>query len=86
MSAGCTFWKYKFRKFDKGDYLRMKVFLILMIIAMIVSSMGFKKYVWFISIGYGFAICAIGLALIAMFHGSMDTGLLIQCLLFFLYG
>ena len=64
----------------------MKVFLILMIIAMIVSSMGFKKYVWFISIGYGFAICAIGLALIAMFHGSMDTGLLIQCLLFFLYG
>lgn len=64
----------------------MKVFLILMIVAMAVSSIGFRKYVWFISIGYGFAISAIGIALIAMFHGSMDIGLLIQCVLFIVYG
>lgn len=64
----------------------MQIFLILMAAALLVSSIGFKKYVWFISIGYGFAVCAIGIVLIAMYHGSMDTGLLIQCLLFIIYG
>ena len=57
-----------------------------MIVAMIVSSIGFRKYVWFISIGYGFAICAIGITLTVMYRGSLDAGLLIQCILLILYG
>lgn len=38
-------------------------FLILFIIAMLISSIGFKKFVWFISIGYGFSIAGLGLAM-----------------------
>lgn len=34
-------------------------FLILFIIALIISSIGFKKFVWFISLGYGFSIADI---------------------------
>lgn len=68
------------------DYYVMSPFLILMIVSLVVSAIGFKKYVWFISIGYGFSVCAIGIALICMFRGSMETALLIQCLLFIVYG
>lgn len=64
----------------------MSPFVVLIIASLIVSSIGFRKYVWFISIGYGFSVCAIGLVLIFMFRGSMDAGLLIQCLLFIIYG
>ena len=64
----------------------MPGFAVLLIVALVVSAIGFKKYVWFISIGYGFSICAIGLALLWMFRGNMDAGLIVQCVLFVLYG
>ena len=64
----------------------MSPFVILLIVALVVSSIGFKKYVWFISIGYGFSICAIGIALFVMFGSRIDTGIALQCALFILYG
>ena len=50
----------------------MNGFLILFAVALVVSAIGFKKYVWFISIGYGFSVAAIGAALLCMFGGSAD--------------
>ncbi|MBR0484123.1 MAG: DUF1295 domain-containing protein [Oscillospiraceae bacterium] len=44
----------------------MKLFLFAFISAMVFSSLGFKKYVWFISLGYGFSITAIGIMLLIM--------------------
>ena len=64
----------------------MSTFFIALLVAMAVSAIGFKKYVWFISIGYGFAVCALGITYIALFHGSMDTGMITACILFMLYG
>ena len=57
-------------------------FLIMLAVALVVRSIGFKKYVWFISIGYGFAVAAIGVALLAVFHGSLVAGTVIASLLF----
>lgn len=37
---------------------------ILTLAALIACCCGFKKYVWFLSIGYGFAIAVIGIVLI----------------------
>ena len=42
----------------------MKYFLILLVLALIASSCGFYKYVWFISIGYGAAVALIGAGLL----------------------
>ena len=64
----------------------MNGFLILFAVALIVSSIGFKKYVWFISIGYGFSVAAIGLVLLFLYGRSADAGLIIACVLFILYG
>ena len=37
--------------------------------ALLISSIGFKKYVWFISLGYGFSIAGIGILLLALYGG-----------------
>lgn len=64
----------------------MQSFLILLALALIASSCGFRKYVWFISIGYGAAIALIGVGLLAIFGGSLTVGTALQCVLLVAYG
>ena len=64
----------------------MTGFLALFAIALLVSAIGFKKYVWFISIGYGFSVAAIGALLLCLYGGEADAGLIAACVLFILYG
>lgn len=54
--------------------------------AVLVSAIGFKNYVWFISLGYGFSIAAEGLVMLVMFHNSLSAGTVLCCVLFILYG
>jgi steroid 5-alpha reductase family enzyme len=61
-------------------------FWILFGICMLVSAIGFKNYVWFISLGYGFSIAAQGLAMLFMFGHTLTLGTIICCVVFFLYG
>jgi len=61
-------------------------FWIMFAVAMIISAIGFKKYVWFISIGYGFAIAGIGVALLIIFRGSLSLVTALLCILFIVYG
>ena len=58
--------------------------LVLFCVALVVSSIGFKKYVWFISLGYGFSIAAEGIAMLIMFPQNPLT--IIACLLIIVYG
>ena len=64
----------------------MQSFLILLVLALVASSCGFHKYVWFISIGYGAAIALIGVGLLAIFGGSLTVGPALQCVLLVVYG
>lgn len=41
-------------------------------VALLLSSIGFKKFVYFLSVGYGFAVLGIGLALIIFTTGKFD--------------
>ncbi len=61
-------------------------FLVLIIIALVVSSVGFYKYVYFISLGYGFSIAAMGIAMFVMFIDRLDVATLGMCVLFLIYG
>lgn len=54
--------------------------------ALLVSSIGFKNYVWFISLGYGFAIAAEGLLMLALYAHELTLGTLLCCILFVIYG
>lgn len=66
--------------------MAVAVFFILLAVAMFASSIGFKKYVWFISLGYGAAVAVIGLTLLVGFHGSLTAGTALYCVLFMIYG
>lgn len=61
-------------------------FWILFCICMLVSAIGFKNYVWFISLGYGFSIAAQGVAMMIMYGSELTIGTVIACVLFILYG
>jgi len=54
--------------------------------ALLISSIGFKNYVWFISLGYGFSIAGEGLLMLFLFTKSLSAGTVLCCLLFIFYG
>ena len=64
----------------------MGLFLAMFVVALVFSSVGFKKYVWFISIGYGFSVAAIGVALLICARNQLVPGTICACVLFIVYG
>ena len=61
-------------------------FWLLFGICMLVSAIGFKNYVWFISLGYGFSIAAQGAAMLILYGQNLTLGTIIACVVFVLYG
>ena len=61
-------------------------FWLLFAAAMVISSIGFKNYVWFISLGYGFSIAGEGPLMMLIFGQNISAGTLICCVLFIIYG
>lgn len=61
-------------------------FLWLFVAAMVISSIGFKNYVWFISLGYGFSIAGEGLLMLILYGEQLTVGTIICSTLFILYG
>ena len=53
---------------------------------MLVSAIGFKNYVWFISLGYGFSIAAQGAAMLVLYGQNLTPGTILACVVFVLYG
>lgn len=64
----------------------MLLFLAMFVVALVFSSIGFKKYVWFISIGYGFSVAAIGVALLIAGREQLAAGTACACALLVAYG
>lgn len=61
-------------------------FLILLLVALAISVIGFKKFVWFISLGYGFSIAGLGAAMLVMFYGNLTPVTVILAALCIVYG
>ena len=61
-------------------------FWLLFAAAMVISSIGFKNYVWFISIGYGFAIAGEGALMLALYGSQLTAGTIVCCVLLIVYG
>lgn len=52
----------------------------------IVCLIGFKKYIWFISIGYGLSIATIGIMLLSVFSNVLNSKYIIACIVLICYG
>ena len=61
-------------------------YIILIAVSLLLSTVGFWRYVYFFSVGYGYAVAGIGIALLIMFHGFQTPVTLIACILFIIYG
>lgn len=61
-------------------------FGILFLTALACCIIGFYKYVYFISIGYGLAISGQGAAMLVLLRDRLNITVVISCLLFILYG
>lgn len=61
-------------------------FLILFLVALVISSIGFKKFVWFISLGYGFSVAGLGTAMLVMFRGNLTPITILLAVLCIVYG
>lgn len=59
---------------------------ILAAVAAVLCSVGFYKFVYFLSIGYGFAIAGLGVTLMILFGAQMQPVHYLQCVLFIAYG
>lgn len=59
---------------------------VLLAVALVISAIGFYKYVYFISLGYGFSIAGLGVALLILYRDSLTTGTVLASVLFVLYG
>lgn len=53
---------------------------------LLVCLIGFKKYVWFISLGYGFSIFIVGVMMLLLFKDQMNSALILSSLVFIIYG
>ena len=61
-------------------------FWLMLIVCLLISAIGFKNYVWFISLGYGFSIAGEGLLMLLLFREALSGGTLLCCLLLLAYG
>lgn len=59
---------------------------ILAVVSAVLCAVGFYKFVYFLSIGYGFAIAGLGVAILLLFRQQVALVHGIQCLLFLAYG
>lgn len=64
------------------------ILLILFLCSMAVTTIGFKKFVWFLSIGYGFSILLCGVSMLIIFgvENKLNITGLLACILFIVYG
>lgn len=60
--------------------------LILFVTAIILSAIGFIKYVYFFSVGYGFSVAGIGAVMLVMFRDKIQPAAALMCGIFILYG
>lgn len=60
--------------------------LMLALTSLVVSALGWKKFLYFISLGYGFSIAAMGLVMMVMYRASLALHTLLLALLLMAYG
>ncbi|MBQ3879293.1 MAG: steroid reductase, partial [Oscillospiraceae bacterium] len=60
--------------------------LILLAVALVATLVGYKNYIWFLSVGYGLAVAALGAALLILFAPALKLVTVLACIVFIAYG
>lgn len=60
--------------------------LIILIVCAVLSAVGFYKFVYFLSIGYGFAVAGSGIAMLFIYGSEASIPMILICALLIAYG
>ena len=61
-------------------------YIVILAVSLLLCAVGFWRYVYFFSVGYGYAVAGIGIVLLIMYHDIMTPVTWIACILFIVYG
>lgn len=61
-------------------------YLVMFFIALLITSIGFRRHAWLFSVCYGLTIAVIGIAMPVFFRRYMSTLLTLECILLLVYG
>lgn len=67
-------------------FIKMSIFLILFIVSLAISAIGWKKFIYFISLGYGFSIAGCAVAMAVVFWQQLTLPTILLCIILFIYG
>lgn len=59
---------------------------VILAVCAVLSAVGFYKFVYFLSVGYGFAVCGAGAAILVLYGGGVGVWNILLCLLLMVYG
>lgn len=64
----------------------MTYLLILLGVSLFVSAVGWKYFIYFFSLGYGYGVAALSITIAILFWGSITPATAVLCLLLFIFG
>ena len=64
----------------------MSYLWILLAVSLAVSAIGWKYFIYFFSLGYGFGISALALTLVVIFAGAVTPPTALLCAIMFIFG
>lgn len=59
---------------------------IILAVCALMCSIGFYKFVYFLSVGYGFAVTGAGIAILLLYGKTLSMWTILMCVLFIVYG
>ena len=59
---------------------------IILAVCALMCSIGFYKFVYFLSVGYGFAVTGAGIAILLLYGKTLSIWTILMCILFIIYG
>ncbi len=60
--------------------------LILLVVSLAVSAVGWKYFIYFFSLGYGYGVTALSVAMLMMYRGAVTWPTLTLCVLLMMFG
>ncbi len=64
----------------------MSYLWILLAVSLAVSAIGWKYFIYFFSLGYGFSIAALAITMFIMFHPAITTATALACAVLLIFG
>lgn len=64
----------------------MTQLFVIFLVSLAVSAVGWKYFIYFFSLGYGYGVAALAVAMLVMFHATLTWPAVVLCILLIVFG